>query len=63
MGKPGKIAFPIILALGAITGYITYNYFADAIPQEDRIDSPYYHSLFHQPRVEMRPAAIVAEGR
>lgn len=45
MGKPGKIAFPIILALGTITGYITYNYFADAIPQEDRIDSPYYQPL------------------
>src|SRR5687768_13700529 len=45
MGKPGKIAFPVILALGAITGYITYDYFTDAIPQEDRIDSPYYQPL------------------
>jgi plastocyanin len=45
MHKPGKIAFPIILALGAITGYITYNYFTSAIPQEDRIDSPYYQPL------------------
>jgi plastocyanin len=42
MGKPGMIAFPVILALGAITGYITYNFFTAASPQEDRLDSPYY---------------------
>jgi plastocyanin len=45
MHKPGKIAFPVIVALGAITGYITYYYFTSAIPQEDRIDSPYYQPL------------------
>ncbi|MDQ3968974.1 MAG: cupredoxin domain-containing protein [Thermoproteota archaeon] len=45
MGQPGKIAFPVILVLGAITGYITYNYFTDAIPEENRIDSPYYQPL------------------
>jgi plastocyanin len=45
MGKPGKIAFPVILALGAITGYITYSAFTDAIPEENRIDSPYYQPL------------------
>jgi plastocyanin len=45
MRKPGIIAFPVILVLGAITGYITYIYFTDAIPQEDRIDSPYYEPL------------------
>jgi plastocyanin len=45
MGKPGKIAFPVILVLGAITGYITYNFFTAATPQEDRIDSPYYQPL------------------
>jgi plastocyanin len=45
MRKPGVIAFPVIVALGAITGYITYIYFTDAIPQEDRIDSPYYEPL------------------
>ncbi|HEX6281217.1 MAG TPA: hypothetical protein VFZ67_03225, partial [Nitrososphaera sp.] len=44
MGKPGKIAFPVILVLGAITGYITYSYFTAAIPDE-RIDSPYYQPL------------------
>jgi plastocyanin len=45
MGKPGKIAFPVILVLGAITGYITYNSFTAAIPDENRIDSPYYQPL------------------
>jgi plastocyanin len=45
MGSPGKIAFPVILVLGAITGFITYNYFTAAIPEENRIDSPYYQPL------------------
>jgi plastocyanin len=45
MGKPGKIAFPVILVLGAITGYITYTSFTAAIPEENRIDSPYYQPL------------------
>ncbi|MDQ3962261.1 MAG: plastocyanin/azurin family copper-binding protein [Thermoproteota archaeon] len=44
MGKPGKIAFPVILVLGAITGYITYTSFTAAIPDEN-IDSPYYQPL------------------
>jgi plastocyanin len=45
MVQPGKIAFPVILVLGAITGYITYSYFTAAIPEENRIDSPYYQPL------------------
>jgi plastocyanin len=45
MGSPGRIAFPVILALGAITGYITYTSFTAAIPEEERIDSPYYQPL------------------
>src|SRR5687768_10503674 len=45
MGQPGKIAFPVILVLGAITGYITYSFFTAAIPQEGRLDSPYYQPL------------------
>src|ERR687897_1426720 len=45
MGQPGKIAFPVILVLGAITGYITYTLFTAAIPDESRIDSPYYQPL------------------
>src|SRR5919108_230694 len=45
MGRPGKIAFPVILVQGAITGYITYTSFTAAIPDENRIDSPYYQPL------------------
>lgn len=45
MVQPGRIAFPVILVLGAITGYITYSYFTAAIPEENRIDSPYYQPL------------------
>jgi plastocyanin len=45
MGKPGIIAFPVLLALGAITGYLTYTYFMAAIPQEGFVDSPYRHEL------------------
>jgi plastocyanin len=45
MVQPGKIAFPVILVLGAITGYITYVLFTAAIPEEGRIDSPYFQPL------------------
>jgi plastocyanin len=45
MGKPGIIAFPVLLALGAITGYLTYTYFGAAIPQEGFVDSPYRKEL------------------
>jgi len=49
MGKPGIIAFPVLLALGAITGYLTYTNFTAAIPQEGLVESPY--------RQELTPAA------
>ena len=45
MGKPGIIAFPVLLVLGAITGYLTYTYFTAAIPQEGFVDSPYRQEL------------------
>ncbi|MEP0824237.1 MAG: hypothetical protein HRF40_02005 [Nitrososphaera sp.] len=45
MGKPGTIAFPVLLALGAITGYLTYTFFFAAIPQEGFVDSPYRKEL------------------
>ena len=45
MGKPGIIAFPVLLALGAITGYLTYTYFTAAIPQEGVVNSPYRKEL------------------
>jgi plastocyanin len=45
MGNPGRIAFPVILALGAVTGYLTYTFFTNATPETDRVDSPYYKPL------------------
>jgi len=45
MGKPGIIAFPVLLALGAITGYLTYTNFTAVIPQEGFVDSPYRQEL------------------
>ncbi|HEX2106545.1 MAG TPA: cupredoxin domain-containing protein [Nitrososphaera sp.] len=45
MGQPGKIAFPVIIVLGAITGYITYTLFTAAIPDEGTFDSPYYQPI------------------
>lgn len=45
MVRPGTIAFPVILALGVVTGYLTYTYFAAAMPTESRLDSPYYKPL------------------
>ncbi len=45
MGNPGKIAFPVILVLGAVTGYLTYTLFTNATPETNRIDSPYYKPL------------------
>ena len=45
MGQPGRIAFPVIIVLGAITGYLTYTLFTAAIPDEGTIDSPYYQPL------------------
>ncbi|WP_148681475.1 cupredoxin domain-containing protein [Candidatus Nitrososphaera gargensis] len=45
MGKPGIIAFPVLLVLGAITGYLTYTYFTAAIPQAGIVESPYRKEL------------------
>jgi plastocyanin len=45
MIKPGTIAFPVILALGAITGYLTYTYFGAVTPQEGTVVSPYREEL------------------
>jgi plastocyanin len=55
MGKPGIIAFPILLALGAITGYLTYTWFTAAIPQEGFVDSPY--------RQELKPAEAMEDQK
>lgn len=45
MGSPGIIAFPVILALGAITAYLTFTYFTEATPDPGIIKSPYWKEL------------------
>jgi plastocyanin len=60
MVQPGKIAFPVILVLGAITGYITYVSFTAAMPGESKIDSPYYQPL--PPASEENEAGNTGEG-
>ena len=45
MGRPGIIAFPVILVLGGITGYLTYDLFTKATPDEGIVDSPYWKPL------------------
>lgn len=45
MGRPGIIAFPVILALGAITAYLTFTYFTEATPDPGIIKSPYWKEL------------------
>ena len=46
MVKNGRIAFPVILALAAVTGYITYHYMLQVyLPSENKIDSIFYRPL------------------
>ena len=45
MARPGIIAFPVILVLGGITGYLTYGSFTAAIPDEGIVESPYWKPL------------------
>ena len=53
MGRVGKLAFPVILALGALTGYLTYTWFFAAIPHLGNIESPY--------RQELPPPSVVVQ--
>src|SRR5438270_2950447 len=45
MGTVGKVAFPVILGLGALTGFLTYMWFFAAIPHLGDIRSPYRQPL------------------
>ena len=45
MARPGIIAFPVILVLGGITGYLTYDSFTNATPDEGIMESPYWIPL------------------
>lgn len=49
MGRVGKVAFPVILALGALTGYLTYTWFFGAMPHLGTVLSPYRQELPVQP--------------
>jgi plastocyanin len=43
--KAGSIAIPVLLALGAITGGLTYYYFNAYMPSVNKHDTPYYEPL------------------
>lgn len=45
MGKPGIVALPVLLALGAITGYLTYTLFTEATPVPGLVESAYWKEL------------------
>lgn len=45
MGTAGKVAFPVILFLGAVTGYLTYTNFTAATPDPGVIESPYWKPI------------------
>lgn len=45
MKRPGVVAFPVILVLGGITGYLTYGSFTNAIPDQGVIESPYWKPI------------------
>jgi plastocyanin len=46
MRKPGVIAFPVLLVLGAITGFIAYNMLIiEATPKAGEVQSPYRKDL------------------
>ena len=45
MARPGIIAFPVILVLGGITGYLTYDWFTQATPDPGIVESPYWKPL------------------
>lgn len=66
MVKPGVIAFPVLLVLGAITGYITYDLFmvqGTPVPG-DFTGSPYYKPLSESSAEEAdKPAAEVDESQ
>jgi plastocyanin len=45
MGKPGIIALPVLLFLGAVTGYLTYTLFTEATPDQGIVESAYWKEL------------------
>lgn len=59
MGRPGVIAFPVLLVLGAITGYLAYDWMVvKATPLEGIYDnSPYRKELAQEPEKENTASA------
>lgn len=49
MARAGIIAFPVILVLGGITGYLAYDRFTDATPDPGIVQSPYWKPLSASP--------------
>ena len=58
MGTVGKVAFPVILALGALTGYLTYTYFTAATPKLGYVESPYRTDLPAKPATTQNNTAV-----
>ncbi|MEO9294250.1 MAG: hypothetical protein ABI347_01470 [Nitrososphaera sp.] len=66
MAKPGVIAIPVLLVLGAITGYLAYNWmYIQSTPVEgDYSKSPYYKPLSeNSTTTSSKPAAEVDKSQ
>ncbi len=49
MARAGVIAFPVILFLGGVTGYLTYTSMIAATPEEGIVEGPYWKALSTSP--------------
>lgn len=65
MARPGVIAIPVLLVLGAITGYLAYNWmYVQSTPIEgDYSKSPYYKPLSQNSTSAAKPAAEVDKSQ
>jgi plastocyanin len=64
MAKPGTIAFPVLLVLGAITGYLAYDWMVvQATPKLGVFDnSPYYKPLSQDAQAQEEEEVQVNES-
>lgn len=64
MAKPGVIALPVLLVLGAITGYLTYDLLViKAVPKVGNFDdSPYYKPLSQEATAQEETEVQVNES-
>ncbi len=64
MRRPGVIAFPVLLILGAITGYLAYNFFiVDSTPKVGIIGGPYWKELSGDASATDMPAVEVDKSQ